>query len=56
MSSYIRWSDIRAKHVEQAGGEEAVAAGKQELLAEVVPAGKCQTTQNSLPSGSAITT
>src|SRR5258708_5583548 len=35
MSSYVRWSDIRGELVEQAGGEEAVAAGKQELLAEV---------------------
>ena len=36
MSSYVRWSDIRAQLVEQVGGEEAVAAGKQELLAEVM--------------------
>lgn len=36
MNSYVRWSDIRAEHVERAGGEEAVDAGKQELLAEVV--------------------
>jgi DNA-binding XRE family transcriptional regulator len=36
MSSYVRWSDIRAEHVARAGGEEAVAAGKQELLAEVI--------------------
>jgi DNA-binding XRE family transcriptional regulator len=36
MSSYVRWSDIRAQLVEQVGGEEAVAAGKQELLAEVI--------------------
>jgi ribosome-binding protein aMBF1 (putative translation factor) len=36
MSSYTRWSDIRAAQVERAGGEEAVAAGKQELLATVV--------------------
>jgi DNA-binding XRE family transcriptional regulator len=35
MTSYSRWSDIRAEYVERAGGEEAVAAGKQELLAEV---------------------
>lgn len=35
MVSYVRWSDIRAGHVERAGGEEAVAAGKQELLAKV---------------------
>ncbi len=35
MSSYTRWNDIRAAHVARAGGEEAVAAGKQELLAEV---------------------
>lgn len=36
MSGYSKWSDIRAGHVERAGGEEAVAAGKQELLAEVL--------------------
>jgi DNA-binding XRE family transcriptional regulator len=36
MSSYVRWNDIRAEHVERAGGEEALAAGKRELLAEVV--------------------
>ncbi|HEY2670862.1 MAG TPA: helix-turn-helix transcriptional regulator [Rugosimonospora sp.] len=36
MNSYVRWTDIRAEHVERAGGEEAVEAGKQELLAEVV--------------------
>ncbi|MBB5870047.1 DNA-binding XRE family transcriptional regulator [Allocatelliglobosispora scoriae] len=35
MSSYSRWSDIRAEHVERAGGEEAVKAGKEELLNEV---------------------
>ena len=36
MSSYTRWNDVRAKHVERAGGEHAVATGKQELLANVV--------------------
>ena len=36
MSEYSRWQDIRAGYVERAGGEEAVAAGKQELLATVV--------------------
>ncbi|GIH13382.1 helix-turn-helix domain-containing protein [Rugosimonospora africana] len=36
MNSYVRWTDIRADHVERAGGEEAVEAGKQELLAEVI--------------------
>jgi len=36
MSEYSRWQDIRAGYVERAGGEEAVAAGKQELLAAVV--------------------
>jgi DNA-binding XRE family transcriptional regulator len=35
MNSYVRWKDIRAEHVERAGGEEAVEAGKQALLAEV---------------------
>ncbi|MEV0161057.1 helix-turn-helix domain-containing protein [Nonomuraea fuscirosea] len=35
MTKYARWKDIRAEHVERAGGEEAVEAGKQELLAEV---------------------
>ncbi|GID29334.1 helix-turn-helix domain-containing protein [Paractinoplanes brasiliensis] len=36
MSGYTRWSDIRAEHIERAGGEEAVEAGKQELLAATV--------------------
>ena len=36
MSGYSRWSDIRAEHVERAGGEAAVAEGKRELLAEVL--------------------
>ena len=36
MSGYARWKDVRAEQVERAGGEEAVRAGKQELLAEVV--------------------
>lgn len=35
MTRYVRWKDIRAEDVERAGGEEAVATGKQELLAEV---------------------
>jgi DNA-binding XRE family transcriptional regulator len=36
MSGYARWSDIRAAHVDRAGGEQAVEIGKQELLATVV--------------------
>ncbi len=36
MSGYTRWKDIRAEFVERAGGEVAVEAGKQELLAQVV--------------------
>lgn len=36
MSSYVRWKDIRAEQVERAGGEVAVAAGKAELLAQVI--------------------
>jgi DNA-binding XRE family transcriptional regulator len=36
VSSYVRWKDIRAEHVQRAGGEEAVEAGKQDLLAQVV--------------------
>lgn len=35
MSGYVRWKDVRAEHVERAGGEQAVEAGKQELLAQV---------------------
>ncbi|GAA0416041.1 transcriptional regulator [Acrocarpospora corrugata] len=35
MTGYARWQDIRAEHVERAGGEEAVRVGKNELLAEV---------------------
>jgi len=36
MSGHVRWSDIRAEYVARAGGEEAVEAGKQELLAVVI--------------------
>lgn len=36
MTSYIRWQDIRSEHVERAGGEDVVAAGKQELVAAVL--------------------
>ncbi|MDQ2709649.1 MAG: helix-turn-helix domain-containing protein [Actinomycetota bacterium] len=36
MNSFVSWNDIRAEHVERAGGEAAVEAGKRELLAEVV--------------------
>jgi DNA-binding XRE family transcriptional regulator len=36
MTGYVRWRDIRAEHVERAGGEEAVEAGKQRLLAQVL--------------------
>ena len=35
MSGYVRWRDIRDEEVARAGGEERVAAGKQELLAQV---------------------
>jgi DNA-binding XRE family transcriptional regulator len=34
--NYVRWQDIRAEHVERAGGEAAVGAGKDELLAQVL--------------------
>ncbi len=36
MSGHVRWADIRAEQVTRAGGEEAVQAGKQELLAVAV--------------------
>lgn len=35
-NSYVRWKDIRADDVARAGGEEAVKAGKQELLNEML--------------------
>lgn len=38
MTGYTRWNDIRAEHVERAGGEAAVAEGKRELLAGVLGA------------------
>ena len=38
MSHYARWRDIRAEHVERAGGEGVVAAKKAPLLAEVTTA------------------
>ncbi|MBO4205846.1 helix-turn-helix domain-containing protein [Micromonospora echinofusca] len=34
--SYVRWNDIRAAQVERASGEDAIEAGKQELLATVI--------------------
>ncbi len=36
MNSYVRWKDIRTDQVDRAGGEQAVEAGKQELLATVI--------------------
>ncbi len=36
MSGHVRWKDIRAGQVARAGGEEALQAGKEELLAEVL--------------------
>jgi DNA-binding XRE family transcriptional regulator len=36
MSGPVRWEDARVGLVERAGGEAAVEAGKQELLAQVV--------------------
>ncbi len=36
MSSHVALSDIRAEHVERAGGEAAVEAGKRQMLAEVI--------------------
>jgi DNA-binding XRE family transcriptional regulator len=36
MADYVRWKDIRAEHVERAGGETAVAEGAERLLAEVL--------------------
>jgi DNA-binding XRE family transcriptional regulator len=35
MSNYRSWQEVRATHVERAGGESAVQAGKEELLAPV---------------------
>jgi DNA-binding XRE family transcriptional regulator len=35
MTSYQRWQRVRASQVERAGGENAVQAGKEELLAPV---------------------
>jgi hypothetical protein len=40
MSGYVRWEDIRAEYVQRAGGDEAVEAGKQELLAAQIGHGK----------------
>jgi DNA-binding XRE family transcriptional regulator len=36
MKGYTRWADVRSRHIEAAGGEEAIEAGKQELLAQIV--------------------
>lgn len=35
MAGYTNWRQVRAAHVERAGGEDAVAAGKDEMLASV---------------------
>lgn len=35
MVGYTNWRQVRSAHVERAGGEDAVAAGKEELLASV---------------------
>jgi DNA-binding XRE family transcriptional regulator len=35
MTGHVRWQDVRTRHVERAGGEESVAAGKRAFLAEV---------------------
>lgn len=35
MSSHVSWKDIRAEHVERAGGEAVIATAKREFLAEV---------------------
>jgi DNA-binding XRE family transcriptional regulator len=36
MTSHVAWKEIRTEHVERAGGEATVEAGKRELLAEVI--------------------
>ncbi|MDN5857118.1 MAG: helix-turn-helix domain-containing protein [Pseudonocardia sp.] len=36
MSSHVAWHEIREEHLERAGGEAAVEAGKRQMLAEVV--------------------
>ncbi|MDN5917308.1 MAG: helix-turn-helix domain-containing protein [Pseudonocardia sp.] len=36
MNSHVAWHDIRADHVERAGGETAVDTGKRQILAETV--------------------
>jgi DNA-binding XRE family transcriptional regulator len=36
MSGHVRWEDIRAEQVARAGGEAAVEAGKEELLAAAI--------------------
>jgi DNA-binding XRE family transcriptional regulator len=36
MSGHVRWRDIRTDQVARAGGEDAVQAAKDELLAETI--------------------
>ncbi|KIA63744.1 helix-turn-helix domain-containing protein [Nocardia vulneris] len=36
MTGYSRWQDIRTEFVDRAGGEDTVAIGKEELLAEMI--------------------
>lgn len=47
MSSYVRWSDIRAEDVARAGGEQVVEAGRQALLATVVVGHRLAETRRS---------
>jgi hypothetical protein len=35
MAKYKLWSELRAEHVERAGGEQAVEQGKQKLRADL---------------------
>jgi DNA-binding XRE family transcriptional regulator len=36
VKGHTRWADVRARYVEEAGGEEAIEAGKRELLATIL--------------------
>jgi len=38
MSGHVRWAEVRAGFIAEAGGREAYEAGKQELMAQVIGA------------------
>lgn len=46
---YVKWSDVRAEHVERAGGEAAVAERVRALLAEAETPDTSRSTPDTTP-------